>query len=154
MAGLTNDIEKFLKELLEETNDGSLEIGRNDLACKFNCAPSQINYVLQTRFTPYNGYIIESRRGGGGFIKITMLVTDEEDYITHILKNIKDELTRAQGISLLEDLVERDYISEKEEVILRDAISDRALKNVDSDKRKLVRADILKNILISFLRRS
>lgn len=70
MPRLSNIIEEFIKELLEETEDGIVEIQRNELADYFDCAPSQINYVLTTRFTPYMGYYVESRRGGGGYIKI------------------------------------------------------------------------------------
>ena len=81
MAHLTSEIENFLKALLENSTDGMLEIGRNDLAIRFDCAPSQINYVLKTRFTPYNGYLIESKRGGNGFIKIITIVK-EDDYIS------------------------------------------------------------------------
>ena len=73
MAGLSNYIERFIKEMLQEAEDGMIEIGRNDLADQFHCAPSQINYVLSTRFTPYKGYYIESRRGGSGYIKIMKL---------------------------------------------------------------------------------
>lgn len=88
MAGLTSEIEKFLKMMLEDSVDGMLEIGRNDLATRFDCAPSQINYVLSTRFTPYNGYLIESKRGGNGFIKI-ITVVDEDSYISYLIKNLK-----------------------------------------------------------------
>ncbi|NLK42961.1 MAG: CtsR family transcriptional regulator, partial [Tissierellia bacterium] len=77
MPGLTNIIERFLKSLIDAQEDGIIEIQRNELAEKFNCAPSQINYVLSTRFTPYKGYYIESRRGGGGYIKIIKVSIDE-----------------------------------------------------------------------------
>lgn len=69
MSRLTNIIEMFIKSLLDAQEDGVIEIQRNELAEKFNCAPSQINYVLSTRFTPYKGYYIESRRGGVGILK-------------------------------------------------------------------------------------
>ena len=70
MAKISNSIEDFLLAMLKEA-EGSLEIQRSLLAERFDCAPSQINYVLTTRFTPYKGYYVESRRGGGGFIRIT-----------------------------------------------------------------------------------
>ena len=107
MAGLTSDIEKFLKALLDNTQEGFVEIGRNDLATRFECSPSQINYVLSTRFTPYNGYLIESKRGGNGFIRIITIVEDEDDYIKYIIKNLDKELTAvvsmilAAGIDIL-----------------------------------------------------
>ena len=68
LAGISDRLERFLKELLEKSDNGIIEIGRNELANKFSCAPSQINYVLTTRFSSKNGYYIESRRGGSGYI--------------------------------------------------------------------------------------
>ena len=73
MSDVSNNIEKFLLNMLNKTENGVLEIGRNVLASRFNCAPSQINYVLSTRFTPYRGYYIESRRGGAGYVRIVHL---------------------------------------------------------------------------------
>src|SRR5699024_12667377 len=95
MAALSNNIEKFLLELLEETNDGVVEIGRNELANQFNCAPSQINYVLTTRFTPYKGYYIESKRGGSGYIKIMKLSFKEDEPIDMLInETIRSEERR------------------------------------------------------------
>ena len=82
--GLTSDIEKFLLERMRLEKREYIEIGRNDLAEQFNCAPSQINYVLTTRFTPYQGYYVESRRGGSGYIKIIKLEMTEDQLINNI----------------------------------------------------------------------
>ena len=77
MAKLSDSIEYFLKDLLDKTEDNNLTIRRNELADKFKCAPSQINYVLTTRFTYEKGYLIESRRGGGGYIVIKKVIHEE-----------------------------------------------------------------------------
>lgn len=154
MAGLTSDIERFLKALLENTQDGSLEIGRNDLATRFECSPSQINYVLSTRFTPYNGYLIESKRGGNGFIRIITIIEDEDDYIKYIIKNLDKELTEERAKSFFKELFNKGYMDKKEARIAIYSILDRSLANVGKDKRNLVRHDIVKNILLSFLIRS
>lgn len=155
MAGLTSDIERFLKAMLESTQDGMVEIGRNDLASRFSCSPSQINYVLSTRFTPYNGYIIESKRGGNGFIKIiTIVEEDEDDYIYHVLKNLDVEMTESKAKSLFSDLYNRGYFNKNEIKTIEYAIADKALIHVNQEKRNLVRRDIIKNILLSFLVRS
>lgn len=155
LAGLTSDIERFLKAMLEATQDGMVEIGRNDLASRFSCSPSQINYVLSTRFTPYNGYIIESKRGGNGFIKIiTIVEEDEDDYIYHVLKNLDAEMTESKAKGLFNDLYSRGYFDSNEVKTVEYAIADKALMNVDQEKRNLVRRDIVKNILLSFLVRS
>lgn len=155
MAGLTSDIERFLKALLENTQDGMVEIGRNDLASRFSCSPSQINYVLSTRFTPYNGYLIESKRGGNGFIKIITIIEEEkDDYIYHIIRKMDIEMTESKAKSLFEDLYNRGYFSKNEIKTAQYATRDKALINVEKEKRNLVRRDIIKNILLSFLVRS
>lgn len=154
MAGLTSDIEEFLKAMLAATNDGFVEIGRNDLASRFSCSPSQINYVLSTRFTPYKGYLIESKRGGNGFIKIITIVDEEENYIKHVLKNLCEEMTEAEAQSLFQGLYQREYFTKREEKMASYAVSDRALTNVNVEKRNLVRRNIVTSLLLSFLVRS
>lgn len=85
-------IEEFIKDLFEDGNE-LIEIQRNDLAEHFNCVPSQINYVISTRFTPNNGYYVESKRGGGGSIKIKRLNITKSEYLMHIINNIGKRLT-------------------------------------------------------------
>ena len=153
MAGLTSDIERFLKAMLEETTDGMLEIGRNDLAMQFDCAPSQINYVLSTRFTPHNGYLIESKRGGNGFIKIITIV-EEDDYLSYLIKNLNEQMTESTADQLFKDLYNKKYFDKNEFLMAKYATSDKALAAVASKSRNYVRADIIKNILLSVLARS
>ena len=153
MAGLTSDIERFLKAMLDESTDGMLEIGRNDLAVQFDCAPSQINYVLSTRFTPHNGYLIESKRGGNGFIKIITIV-EEDNYLSYLVKNLNKQMTEASADSLFVDLYKRKYFTKDEFLMAKYATSDKALVGVSSKDRNSVRSDIIKNILLSVLARS
>ena len=153
MAGLTSDIEKFLKALLEESTDGMLEIGRNDLAMQFDCAPSQINYVLSTRFTPHNGYLIESKRGGNGFIKIITIV-EEDNYISYLIKNLNEQMTEASADILFMDLYKKKYFNKNEFLMAKYASSDKALSRVEAKSRNSLRSDIIKNILLSVLARS
>lgn len=153
MAGLTSDIERFLKALLEESADGMLEIGRNDLAIQFDCAPSQINYVLSTRFTPHNGYLIESRRGGNGFIKIITIV-EEDNYLSYLVKNLNEQMTETSSSNLFNDLYKKEYLSEDAAIMAKYATSDKALAQVCGKDRNKVRSDITKQILLSILRRS
>ena len=91
-------IEDFIKELFEEEN--SIEIQRNDLAEKFNCVPSQINYVISTRFKPAQGYYVESKRGGGGHITITKVNITKSNYFMHIISSVGNSIT-AQEVSIL-----------------------------------------------------
>lgn len=153
MAGLTSDIEEFLKAMLSQSTDGMLEIGRNDLAIKFDCAPSQINYVLSTRFTPHNGYLIESKRGGNGFIKIITIV-EEDNYLSYLVKNLNEQMTEANADSLFKDLYNREYLNEDEFLLAKYATSDRALAKITSDMRNFLRSDIIKNMILSILARS
>ena len=153
MAGLSNSIEKFIKELLSQTEDGIVEIGRNDLANQFNCAPSQINYVLTTRFTPYKGYYIESRRGGSGYIRIMKLTFSNENSIDRIINEvISNSITKNMAYDIVNSLYEDGVINKREGQLMVHSIEDVALANVNINYRNIVRADILRNMLLAFLR--
>ncbi|BDF58200.1 hypothetical protein CE91St36_10170 [Christensenellaceae bacterium] len=150
MSVLSDHIESFIKELLME-DEGMAELQRNELAQRFNCAPSQINYVLTTRFSPSRGYITQSRRGGGGYIRVIQLDVDENEYIRDI---IEDKLTGGVGMrqaaELIEGMVETGLIDKKAKNIILAAISDKAL-DVPSEVKNGLRSSILKEILISTL---
>ncbi len=152
MSGLTNHIERFLIELLEES-EGIIEIGRNDLAEQFGCAPSQINYVLSTRFTPYKGYFIESRRGGSGYIKIVKLTRKKGTVIDLLLsETIGDTLTKDKARLVIDALYDQGIITEREFHMMIHATEDNTLASVPIDKKNIVRADIIKSMLLVFLR--
>jgi transcriptional regulator CtsR len=152
MPGMSNLIEKFIKEMLEEAEDGIIEIGRNELAEQFGCAPSQINYVLTTRFTPYRGYYIESRRGGGGYIKIVKVRIEEDEVMEDLIINaIGDSITKNKAYHIIEGLVEEDVITLREGYLMKASIEDNALKSANTGRNKL-RADILKNMLLILMR--
>lgn len=147
MSGVSNIIEAFIKNLLEDA-DGTIEIQRNELAEYFECAPSQINYVLSTRFTQNKGYYIESRRGGGGYIKIIKVSINEYEDINDIIVNtIGDSITKNKAFDLIEGLLEEDIISQRESDIIKAAIGDSSLK-CDLTLRNSLRAYILKNIML------
>ena len=147
MARLSDIIERFLKAMLKETEDGIIEIQRNELAEHFDCAPSQINYVLTTRFTSDRGYYIESRRGGGGYIRLVSASIEENDYINDLMTNvIGDSLTRQKAYRIIEDFVEEDLLTKREGELVKVVLSDSSLgKNEESNK---LRASIFKNVLI------
>ena len=144
MAKLTTSIEEYIIKLLE-SGDGIVEIQRSLLAEHFSCAPSQINYVLTTRFTPYKGYFVESRRGGGGYIRIVEV--DMTDEFSLYAKELEDGITVLHGKNILRSLYDQGHISLRERQILDLALSDASLQGAQ-DKNK-VRGDILKNILLS-----
>ena len=140
-------IEEFIKDLFNDENE-AIEIQRNELAEYFNCVPSQINYVISTRFKPSQGYYVESRRGGGGHITIRKVNNTKEDYIMHIINNIGKEVTSNEVDILISDFLSYDIINGKEAKLLKVATSDNVLQ-LSKEVKDKVRARILKNMLIN-----
>lgn len=152
MAILSDNIEEFIKELMGEY-EGILELQRNELAEHFRCAPSQINYVLATRFSPERGYIIESRRGGGGFIKLIRVSDSRADRINGLIneKLGSGKINRRDAIGLIESLLSGGMITEKEAEIMAAAVSDRAIA-IPANIKDNVRAGILKQMMLALLK--
>ena len=144
---MSDVIEEFIKELFNEDNE-VVEIQRNELAEHFNCVPSQINYVISTRFKPSQGYYVESKRGGGGHITIKKVNNSKEDYIMHIINNIGDSLTANEVDILISDFLSYGLITTKEAKLLKVATSDNVLRLPKEEKEKL-RARIFKNMLLN-----
>ena len=145
--GISDVIASFIQSALEET-DGVLELQRNDLAQRFNCVPSQINYVMSTRFSPEHGYIVESRRGGNGYIRITRVRTDRKPLLMHVITSIGDELDAASARAIVQNLVDSEAISAEAGRSLLAGTGDRALRRVDRSSRDMLRSDIFKQVLI------
>ena len=146
MARISDTIENFIKELLNEERERQVLIQRNELADKFSCAPSQINYVLTTRFTYEKGYIIESRRGGGGCIVIRKVTYDDKaERLNAINNSIGESITYGSALSILDHLKDTKTVTNKEYEITKISLNDRTLASVEN-KNKL-RADMLKGIL-------
>ncbi|QBD85932.1 CtsR family transcriptional regulator [Clostridium tetani] len=151
MARLSDIIEDFIKEMLMNNDERELQIQRNELAQQFRCAPSQINYVLTTRFTTDKGYYIESRRGGGGYIIIRHIGFNDYKELFQMLNNkIGDGITFYNACSLIESLLEADIIDKKFSELIKVAINDRTLDIIPEGKNEL-RANILKNMLFVLL---
>lgn len=150
MARISDIIAQFINDMIEEEEDKEVIIQRNELADKFNCAPSQINYVLTTRFTAEKGYLIESRRGGGGYIIIRRVeYNNKEKQLEEINKSIGNSLTYNSALLLIEHLYDRKLITKREFEIIKMSINDRTLGSAE-DRNKL-RADILKGIIMVIL---
>ena len=144
---MSDVIEEFIKDLFDEDNE-QIEIQRNELAEHFNCVPSQINYVISTRFKPSQGYYVESKRGGGGHILIKKVTNTKEDYILHIISNIGNELTANEVDILISDFLTYNIITAKEAKLLKVATSDNVL-NVNKEIKDKLRARIFKNMLLN-----
>ena len=152
MARISDIIESFLKKLIQESQNKTIEIQRNELAKYFDCSPSQINYVLMTRFDSTQGYYVESFRGGGGYIKIKQLEFDKEGNIYYILiKKVGDNITKTEASRLIGSLLERGIISNREARLMKAAIDDTAIISPLNIKDH-IRANILKNMLASLLK--
>lgn len=150
MARLSDIIETFIKQLFNENRDNIIFIQRNELAEQFRCAPSQINYVLTTRFTYERGYLIESKRGGGGHIAIKQLEYDSSNKREEIIsQSIGAAMTYHNAIAILKDLLDSGVIEEREYEIMKIAINDRSL--ISTDNKNKVRADILKGMIMIIL---
>lgn len=126
MANISDIIESFLIEMLGESS--SVNISRNELAEYFSCAPSQINYVLMTRFTPARGYVIESKRGGGGFVHV-MRIEDDKDELLELLANIpiSEGVPYIKAMQILERLTDGGFITKSEAILLLSVMTDKAL---------------------------
>jgi transcriptional regulator CtsR len=150
MARLSDIIEAFIKQMFNENIDNVIFIQRNELADQFRCAPSQINYVLTTRFTYERGYLIESKRGGGGHIAIKQLEYDSSNKREELInQSIGDAMTYHNANALLKDLLESGVIEKREYEIMKIAINDRSLTSTDNKNK--VRADILKAMVMIIL---
>lgn len=152
MSTLANEIERYLKKMLNMSREGFLEIKRNDLAEMFMCVPSQINYVLETRFTNNQGYHVESRRGGGGFIKVVKLnVKQDEDLLILVNSTVGKMISQQSGEGLITRLEEEGFLTKREGILIK-SIIDRNTLVLDYPDQDLIRARILRAVLISLLR--
>ena len=134
--GISDMIAEFIRGELEDA-DGVLELQRNDLAQRFHCVPSQINYVMSTRFSPEHGYIVESRRGGGGYIRITRVRVDRPTLLMHFINSIGPEIDTQSALAIVRNLYETEAISH-----------DTALRSVPRSTRDVLRADLMRQVLI------
>lgn len=152
MASLADEIERYIKHILEKCQDATLELQRNELANHFGCAPSQINYVLSTRFTVERGYLVESRRGGGGFVRIVKLpMNGSADFYRLLNENIGKMISQTAGEGLIMRLVEEGFLTQREGRLMR-AIIDREVIPLDLPQRDVIRANILRAMLLTLLR--
>ena len=151
MATLSELIENFIKQMIEDT-DGAIEIQRNELASRFRCVPSQINYVISTRFTNDKGYYVESRRGGGGHIKIRRANIDKpRNYLMHIVSSMGEYISQQSAEVFINNFFDYGVITRRESVIMKAAVSNKMLGSLKSVERDRYRAYVLKNMLIALL---
>ncbi len=146
--GISDLIASFLQDSLDTAENGVLEVQRSDLAQRFNCVPSQINYVMSTRFSPERGYIVESRRGGNGYIRITRVRVDRETLLMDVINSLGGSVDLSSARAILSNLVQSGAMDRALGQTILTAVGDKALGQVPREKRDAVRADILKQVLI------
>lgn len=143
-------IASFIQEMLESAG-GMAELQRSDLAERFSCVPSQINYVISTRFSPEHGYVVESRRGGGGYIRITRVRTDPRRLIMHTVNSVGDSLDLRTAAAFVSNMLEADALDKSSAGLIMTAIGDSALRPISPEHRDIVRASVFKQMLVSVL---
>lgn len=152
MGNLADRIEAYLKKILEQTDEGFIILQRGGLAEEFSCAPSQINYVLDTRFTVERGYLVESRRGGGGYLRIVRLGLNQEGQFQQIMRQlIGNQLSYERALGLLQRLLEEEVISNREAALIRMMLHPDSLEN-DVINADGLRAHIMKRLLTTLSR--
>ena len=148
---ISDIIAGFIDDMLSEAG-GTAELQRAELASRFNCVPSQINYVISTRFSPEHGYFVESRRGGGGYIRISRVEIKPEMLIMHTVNAIGERVDINSAVALVANLRRGDVISETEARLLLAAVGNNALRPVPPEARDALRASVLKQMLVAALR--
>ena len=155
---LSDSIESFIKQMIgaaEDTEEEGIELRRNELAEYFHCAPSQINYVLSTRFTPEHGYMIESRRGGGGCIRIVHVETSTTDHLDYLIREkVGTSLTEPEARLLLRQLTVSNAISATDATMIAAALSPQSLAvPIPEELKNALRAKIMRTMLLTVVRR-
>ena len=154
-SSLTKIIEEYIAQLLDENEEGEVSLRRKDLAERFGCVPSQINYVLRSRFAPEHGFLVETQRGGHGYIKVIQLTFNNcDEEVVHLADLVGNAITEQESRKLLVNLQNRDVISPRERLIIEVALrsqeeNGRSLFDVSPYRRDLMRAELLKKILTS-----
>jgi transcriptional regulator CtsR len=152
MRNISDIIEQHLKNIITESPTGSVEIQRSEIADLFQCVPSQINYVINTRFTLQKGYIVESKRGGGGYIRIRKVQIVSKARLQELLTEelIGESITQNVGNAIVERLLEDGLVSPREATLMKIATS-RNVLTVEPEIRDRLRANILKQLIAAIL---
>ena len=150
MMNMTEIIESYLKGVFKQLDTDTIEIKRSELAKKFSCVPSQVNYVMKTKFTFERGYIVESKRGGGGYIRIQKIgYMDAYETMEQILSNISDHITQAQAQDFIVQLLENKCITEREAKMMIQMMRSDVLLFESAEQEAMLRARLLRILLKS-----
>ncbi|WP_093989378.1 CtsR family transcriptional regulator [Massiliimalia timonensis] len=145
---MTDLIAAQINEMLRQSG-GTVKIQRNELAGKIGCVPSQINYVITNRYTLENGYLVESRRGGGGFIQIVKLDYDNKETIFHLINSIGSEIDETSARVILENLTSDKILTTGQYKLILAAMSDQNFKGLSDPAKRTIRANLMKMMLLT-----
>ncbi|WP_379971358.1 CtsR family transcriptional regulator [Ectobacillus sp. sgz5001026] len=147
MKNISDIIEQYLKRVIDLSENNHIEIKRSEVADKFDCVPSQINYVINTRFTLEHGFIVESKRGGGGYIRIIKVkLLDEIDIIDQMLQLAGTSISQTGAENIIQRLSEEKIVSQREAKLML-SVMDRAVLQIDLPYRDELRARIMEAML-------
>jgi transcriptional regulator CtsR len=147
---LSDHIAAMIEKMLED-GGGSAEVRRNDLAQKIGCVPSQISYVITSRFTPERGYVTDSRRGGGGCIRIVRVQMSRNEYLMHFFQAVGKSVGEKEAAAYLRNLTDHGIMTEREARLAAQAMSSAALENCPAEKRDALRAEIFRRMLMIYM---
>lgn len=145
---ITDLIAAQINQMLEE-DGGITRIQRNELAGRLGCVPSQINYVITNRFTTEQGYLVESRRGGGGFIQIVKINASSRETIFHVINSVGKEIDEYSARIILQNLAFDKVLSEKTCKLILSALQDQNFKGLPDITKKMIRANLMKTMLLN-----
>ena len=149
---ISDEITAYILHMLETADSGEAELRRNELAEELGCVPSQINYVLTSRFTPEQGYVVESRRGGGGYIRIRRVKLGRgTTLLMHTVNSIGNALDPSTARVILENLAYQQAVSAEAARLIAAAVSDQSLHGVPAGQRDRLRASLFKQMLTTLI---
>ena len=147
---LSDHIAAMIEKMLEE-GGGRAEVRRNDMAQKLGCVPSQISYVITSRFTPERGYVTDSRRGGGGCIRIVRVQMSRSEYLMHFFQAVGKGLGEADAAAYLRNLTDHGIMTERESKLTMQAMSEASLDARPAEKRDALRAELFRRMLMIYM---
>lgn len=148
---MSDIITAHILNMLEQSEYDTAEIQRNEFAALIGCVPSQINYVLASRFTPEHGYVIESRRGGGGYIRISRIRLDKSSALMHIINSVGNVLDASSARILIENSRQAELISHEAAELMQAATSNTVLRQIPPPFRDSFRAAVIKQMLLALI---
>ena len=146
---MSDMIADMIMDMFDE-GETSIQIQRNDLANRLGCVPSQINYVITSRFTPEAGYRIESRRGGGGYILITR-AESKDNTIMSLVNSIGASIDERSAKAHIYNLNYQKLIDDTSARLMMSAVLDTNFRGLDRDSANIIRAKQLKQMLLAFI---